>query len=121
MDSNIIKYEKINNYYYYTCSISKSFIIFDKNNDVISIYDTNFNWNEPKLVMNLLNFSLGDIIAKSKNICVKYFSYIILKNELDLLNKDKWNIIKDDNTQIELQCNIEDCLENVISGFLLDD
>ncbi len=116
-DDNIISREQIGNYISYTCHISKSYIIFETNNDTnsITINNTDLDWNEPKLTINLLNHSLNNI-TKENNI--KYFIHTIMKDEIKLLNLSKWEIIKDDGIIVELRCNIENCPENVLHGFV---
>lgn len=118
--NNIITTEDTGNYYSYTCNISKSLIIFEKNieDKYITINNTDFNWNDVKLVLNLLNFSFNDIISKLKNTNIKYFRYTIMKTDTKLLDMTKWQIIKDNNVTIDLQCNLDDCFENVMKGFI---
>jgi hypothetical protein len=118
--NNIISCDEFGDFYYYTCNISKSFIIFEKNikNSSISINNTDFKWNEPKLVLNLLNYSFNDIIPKLKNLNINYFVYTVMKDDLTFLDMTKWNILTDDNITVDLQCNLDECFENVIKGFI---
>ena len=116
-NDNIISCEEIGDFMNYTCNISKSYIVFEKNNDTksISINNSKLDWDEPKLAINLLNYSLNDI---RKNIDIHYFIHTIIKDEEKLLDMTKWQIIKDDNIILELKCNINDCVENVLHGFV---
>ena len=115
LDNSIITIEQLGDYINYTCNITKSFIIFEKINDTLSINNTSLDWNEPKLTINLLNFSLNDVIKK---VNVKYFIYSIMKDEQHLLDMTKWEIVKDDNIILELKCPIENSIENVLHGFI---
>lgn len=116
-DDNIISREQIGNYISYTCHISKSYIVFERNNNTnsITINNTDLDWNELKLTINLVNYSLNSI-SKENNI--KYFIHTIMKDEMKLMELSKWEIIKDDGNIVELRCNIENCSENVLHGFV---
>lgn len=118
--TNIITFDEMGDYLCYRCNISESFIVFEKDikNNAVNINNTKFIWNEPKLVMNLLNFSLNDLISKFTNIEIKYFTYTVMKDDLNLLDITKWTIIKDDNIIVDLRCDLDDCFENVMKGFI---
>ena len=118
-DNSIISYDEMGDYISYTCNITKSYIVFEKNKNTqsISINNSEFDWNEPKLTLNLLNYSLNDIITKNKN-NIKYFIHIIMKDEQNLMDMTKWEIIKDDGIILDLRCNIDNCAEYVLHGFV---
>jgi len=116
-DDSIITREEIGDYISYTCNISKSYIIFFRNNDThsISINNIDLDWNEPKLTINLLNHSLKNIIKENS---MKYFIHTIMKDEMHLMDMTKWEIIKDDTIILDLRCELKNCVENVLHGFV---
>ena len=115
MTDNIITTEHIGNYINYICNISKSFVTFEKKDNNLRINNTNLDWDEPKLAIHILNYSLTDVIKK---INVKYFLHTIKKDEQHVLDMTKWTIIEDDDIILELRCPIENSVENVLYGFV---
>ena len=41
-----------------------------------------------------------------------------MKDDLNLLDMTKLTIIKDDNIIVDLRCDLDDCFENVMKGFI---
>jgi hypothetical protein len=116
MTDNIITSEIISNHIIYICNISKSEIIFERNNNILKINNMNFNWDLPKLVLNLINYSIGDIIKKSNNL--QKFNYCVSKNDYDYLDKNKWIIKNTYDEYYELECDIINSTENILYGFM---
>jgi len=115
MTDNIITAEIISNHIRYICNISKSYIIFEIIKNTLKINDISFNWNIPKLVLNLINYSINDIINNNNNL--EKFTYNVNKDDYEILNKQKWDIKNSYDEYYELECNINDCIENIIYGF----
>jgi len=111
---SFITFDQLGNQYKYTCSITQSYLIFEKNKNYISLYDTHFNWDEPKFVLNLLNYAFQDIIKTNSN----YFRYDIPVSELQYIDIDKWKQINKNNDIITLECDMENAYSNIIEGFL---
>ena len=114
-NNNIISIEELSNFTTYKCNISESIIMYEINNKTLTINNTYFNWEYPKLIMNLLMYSFNNIIEKNK---LENFLYTILKQEYNLLDKTKWNIIKEYDDSYDLECPIDIALENVLYGFV---
>jgi hypothetical protein len=131
-DTNIIDIDIIGDYNKYYCKISKSSIIFKLTKDTIILYDTEFIWTYPKLILNLIKYAFNNITENYENI--KYYTYTIPVSELEFIDKTKFtqkyindNINDDINDNInddingetvELTCDINDAFENFISGFM---
>jgi hypothetical protein len=115
-NNNIFSIEELSNFTTYKCNISESFIMYEINNKTLTINNSYFNWEYPKLIMNLLMYSFNNIIEKNK---LENFIYTILKQEYNLLDKTKWNIIKEYDDSYDLECPIDIALENVLYGFVL--
>jgi hypothetical protein len=112
--NNIIISEELSNFIKYDCQISKSYIIYEINHKILSFSDVNFNWEYPKLVLNLIMYSFNDIIKKHK---FDKFQYNILESEYEFLNKEKWEILDKKNDVYDLSCPIDIALENILYGF----
>jgi len=118
MTDNIITSEIISNHIRYICNISKSYIIFEIIKNTLKINDISFNWDVPKLVLNLINYSINDIIKIKTNL--EKLTYYVSKDDYKLLNKEKWNVKKIYDDYYELECDINDSIENIIYGFVSD-
>jgi len=105
---NIITIDELSNLKKYTCNISKSTIIFEINNKILLFNYVEFNWEYPKLVLNLLMYSFNDIIKKNK---FDKFKYLISREDYKYLDKEKWTLIKDEKDCINKDCVEEDCVK----------
>ena len=112
---NIITIDELSNLRKYTCNISKSNIIFEINNKILSFNYVEFNWEYPKLVLNLMMYSFNDIIKKNK---FDKFKYLISKDDYTYLDKENWNVIKDEDDCVELECPVDLAFENIMQGFI---
>lgn len=118
MTDNIITSEIISNHIRYICNISKSYIIFEIIRNTLKINDISFNWDMPKLVLNLINYSINDIIKFKTNL--EKFTYYVSKEDYEFLNKEKWDVKNSYDDYYELECDINDSIENIIYGFVLE-
>ena len=122
----IINCEQIGNFIKYTCTISKSFIEYNIKSNIVMMNESYIDWDKLKLGVNLINYSLNDIIKN--NINVTLFEYIVAKTEKEYLNMNNWKIMNDNNINgdingdikddfIILQCPINNAVQNIIDGF----
>jgi len=118
----IINCEQIGNFVKYTCTISKSFIEYNIKSNIVMMNESYIDWDKLKLGVNLINYSLNDIIKN--NINVTLFEYIVAKTEKEYLNMNNWKIMNDNNINddikddfIILQCPINNAIQNIIDGF----
>jgi len=117
-ETNIIDFDIIGDYIKYYCKISKSSIIFKLKENTIILYNTEFEWSYPKLILHLIKYAFLDISDKYKN--VKYYKYTISVSELDFIDKTKFSQKYDENNEnVELLCDINNAYEYFISGFLI--
>lgn len=116
MSENIIDYEILGDTIKYKCNISNSNIVFQKNKDTMKLTYAEFNWDIPKLVLHLINYSVNDIMTRYKD--VVHFNYCINKEDYKGLDKSDWVIKKEYDNYYELQCPIKESMYNVIKGFM---
>jgi hypothetical protein len=116
MDKNIVVQKDIfGDYIKYTCKLTKSYIILKKNKNIINYDESYFDWNNSKLILNLLNFAFNDL----ENIDNTYkYRYCVYNNELKYIDLDKWIIIKKEDDKTLLECDITDALNNILVGFI---
>jgi hypothetical protein len=118
-DSNkqnaLINIEKLGDMIKYTCKLSDSYLIFMmfSVDEYILLHETNLNWNEPKLAINLLNFSFNDIKKYNFN----NFRYYVCMLEMEYIDIKKWTIVMQDEFQTMLECEIKDAFDNIMEGF----
>lgn len=116
MTDNIITSENIGNHIKYNCNISKSYIIFEINENTLNINNMFFEWEMPKLVLNLINYSINDIIKKNNNL--QKFIYCVTIEDYDFLDKTHWNVLNKFGDHYELECDIINAVENILYGFI---
>jgi len=116
MTDNIITFETLFNHIRYMCNISKSQIIFEIDNNILKINDMNFNWDFPKLVLNLINYSINDIIKKNNQL--QKFTYCVGKEDYEFLDKKHWVILNKYEDYYEIECDINNSVENILYGFV---
>jgi hypothetical protein len=111
---NLIFNEMFGDYIKYTCKLSESYIIFKLTKDYI-IYDNGeFDWDNLKMVLNLLKISFEDLKKFNKN---KY-RYTIKTDEIEYIDIDKWNVIEKNDSFTTVECDLENAFDNVVKGFL---
>lgn len=116
MDENIlISNEVLGDYIKYTCKLSKSYIIIKINNNIINYDESYFDWNNPKLIVNLLNFAFNDLENLDNNYKYRYYIY---NNELIYIDINKWNIIKKEGDRTLLECDVKNALNNILDGYI---
>lgn len=121
----MILIEEFGDYIKYECPISNSIIIYQLekiNKDIYNVKfsDLDINWTMPKLVINILKFSFDDLQTKYH---IENFIQTITKEEfksMDFEKKEKYIIIKeimmDDILCVEISCNIESALLNIVDN-----
>lgn len=116
MDQNIVIDKDIfGDYIKYTCKLTKSYIILKINNNIINYDESYFDWNNAKLIINLLNFTFSDL----ENINNNYkYRYNVYNNELIYIDLNKWTIIHKDTDITLLECDIKNALNNILDGFI---
>jgi hypothetical protein len=114
--SNLIKIHKLGDLIKYNCDLSQSYIIFMITPTYIIYDECKLNWNEPKIVIHLLNYAFQNLLNNYKNIL--YFRYYISFNEFEYIDKNKWIIIKKEDENILLECELKDAFDNIIDGFM---
>jgi hypothetical protein len=113
--SNLITIDKLGDMIKYTCNLSKSYIVFLINPLYIFHDECDFNWNEPKLVINLLNIAFNDILNNYSNITK--FRYYVDINDSENIDKTRWVVIDSIDTTILLECSLKDAFDNIMDGF----
>ena len=76
----------------------------------------NFNWDFPKLVLNLINYSINDIIKKNNQL--QKFTYCVGKEDYEFLDKKHWVILNKYEDYYEIECDINNSVENILYGFV---
>ena len=111
----LINIEKLGDMIKYTCKITESYLIFlmFSVDEYILLHESSLNWNEPKLVINLLNFAFNDIKKYNPN----NFRYYVCMLELEYIDMNKWTIVMQDEYQTMLECEFKDAFDNVMAGF----
>jgi hypothetical protein len=113
--NTLIDVEKLGDMIKYTCKITKSYLVFlmYEVDDYVLLHESDFNWDEHKLVINLLNFAFNDI----KKYNFKDFRYYVSILELEYIDIKKWTIIMQDEYETLLECDLIDAFTNVMKGF----
>jgi hypothetical protein len=116
---NIVDIDTIGDYIKHTCKISKSYIMFKLNNDTASLDKVDFNWDYPKLIMNLIKNGFDNIVDNYKDI--EYFQYTINIDELEYIDKTKFTHHYDrKNNVVTLKCSMSNAFNNFIQGFITE-
>ncbi len=111
----LINIEKLGDMIKYTCKITESYLIFlmFSVDEYILLHESSLDWNEPKLVINLLNFAFNDI----KKCNLNNFRYYVCMLEMEYIDMNKWTIVMQDEYQTMLECEFKDAFDNVMAGF----
>ncbi len=111
----LINIEKLGDMIKYTCKITESYLIFlmFSVDEYILLHESSLDWNEPKLVINLLNFAFNDI----KKYNLNNFRYYVCMLEMEYIDMNKWTIVMQDEYQTMLECEFKDAFDNVMAGF----
>lgn len=112
--NNLIFDEIFGDYIKYTCKLSESYIIFKLTKDYIIYEDGEFDWDNFKMVLNLLKICFEDL----KKFNIKMYRYTIKTNESDFIDLEKWNIINKSESFTIVECDLENAFDNVVKGFL---
>ena len=112
--NNLIFDEIFGDYIKYTCKLSESYIIFKLTKEYIIYEDGNFNWDNFKMVLNLLKICFNDL----KKFNINKYRYIIKTDESNLIDLEKWNIIEKNKLDVTLECKLENAFDNVVKGFI---
>ena len=121
----MISIEEFGDYIKYECPMSNTIIIYQlekisKDTFNVKFSDLDINWTMPKLVINILKFSIDDLQTKY-HIC--NFIQTITKEEfesIDAEKKEKYIVINeykiDDIIYVEISCDIESALINIVNN-----
>jgi hypothetical protein len=114
-DNSLIDVEKLGDMIKYTCKLTKSYLVFllYSVDDYVLLHESDLNWNEPKLIVNLLNFAFNDI----KKYNLNDFRYYVFMLELEYIDIKKWTILIQDEYESLLECELKDAFDNVMDGF----
>ena len=104
--------EQNDNIIRFTCENSDNIINYELINNICVMIDIYIDYNNIKLFFALLKFSINSL--KDNNIT--QLQQYINKSDYDLLDKNKWQIVKDDNNILLIQCEINDAVENIAYG-----
>ncbi len=112
--NNLVYDEILGDYIKYTCKLSNSYIIFKITKNHI-IYDEGYlDWDNLKIVLNLMKISFKDL----KKFNINRFRYILNNDDLQFINLENWNIIKKTDYDAILECDLDNAFNNVVEGFL---
>lgn len=114
--------EEIGDYIKYECPISHSVIIFLlehllNNTFNLKFSEMNINWEQPKLFINLLKYSIDDVQNKYH---IENLIQTVSVEEWDLMKKENFTVIKkykiDEIECVDISCDIELSLQNIIDN-----
>jgi hypothetical protein len=114
-DNALIEFEKLGDMIKYTCKITKSYVVFLMYivDDYVLLQESDLNWQEPKLIINLLNFAFNDI--------QKYdfidFRYYVSMLEMEYIDMNKWTIVMQDEHESLLECQLKHAFDKIMDGF----
>jgi hypothetical protein len=118
----MIVIEEIGDYIKYECPISQSVIIFVlehllNNTFNLKFSEMNINWEQPKLFINLLKYSLDDVQNKYH---IEDLIQTVSVEEWNLMKKENFTVIKEYNIDeiacIDISCDIENSLQNIVDN-----
>jgi hypothetical protein len=114
-DNSLIDVEKLGDMIKYTCKLTKSYLVFllYSVNDYILLHESDLNWQEPKLIINLLNFAFTNIEKHKLN----NFRYYVSMLELEYIDIKKWTIVMQDEYESLLECELKVAFDNLMDGF----
>ena len=114
-ENALVEFEKLGDMIKYTCKLTKSylvFIIYSVDNYVL-LHESDLNWQETKVIINLLNFAFTDILKYNFN----DFRYYVSMLEMEYIDMNKWTIVMQDEYESLLECKLKNAFENVMDGF----
>ncbi len=118
----MIVIEEIGDYIKYECPISQSVIIivlehFLNNTFNIKFSEMSINWEQPKLFINLLKYSLDDVQNKYH---IENLIQTVSAEEWNLMKKENFSVIKeykiDEIACVDISCDIENSLQNIVDN-----
>lgn len=118
----MIVIEEIGDYIKYECPISQSVIIFVLEHLLNNTFNLKFsemsiNWEQPKLFINLLKYSLDDVQNKYH---IESLIQTVSVEEWNLMKKENFTVIKEYNIDeiacIDISCDIENSLQNIVDN-----
>ena len=111
----LIDIEKLGDMIKYTCKITKSYLVFllFEIDDYVLLHESDFDWNQPKLIINLLNFAFNDVQKFNFN----DFRYYVLTSEMEYIDIKQWTIVMQNEHDTLLECELKNAFSNVIDGF----
>ena len=112
--NNLVFNEMFGDYIKYTCKLTDSYIIFKLTKGYIEFNDGEFDWDNLKVILNLFKICFDDL----KKFNTNKYRYAIKTDELDFIDLDKWNIIQKNDSNIIVECDLENAFDNVVKGFL---
>lgn len=114
--------EEIGDYIKYKCPISQTVIIFILEHLLNNTFNIKFseiivNWEQPKLFINLLKYSLDDVQNKYH---IEKLIQTVSKDEWKLMKKENFVIIKEYKIDkldcVDISCDIENSLQYIIDN-----
>jgi hypothetical protein len=115
MSNILIETDEIGDNIRFTCILSKSYITFINCPTCVFLDEIELNWDQPKLVINLLKYSFEDINSKFK----KQFRYYVLISEVEYININNWKIVEKNDNKYLLECDLNEAFYNIIEGLLI--
>jgi len=121
----MISIEEFGDYIKYECPLSNTLLIYQlekisKDFYNVTFSDLDINWTMPKLVINILKFSIDDLQTKYH---IEKFIQTITKEEfesIDAEKKEKYIIIDEykinDVFHVDISCDIESALINIVEN-----
>lgn len=121
----MISIEEFGDYIKYECPLSNTLLIYQlekisKDFYNVTFSDLDINWTMPKLVINILKFSIDDLQTKYH---IEKFIQTITKEEfesIDAEKKEKYIIINEykinDVFHVDISCDIESALINIVEN-----
>ena len=114
-DNALVEIEKLGDMIKYTCKMTQSYLVFliYQVDDYVLLHESDLNWQETKLIINLLNFAFNDI----KKYNFSDFRYYVSMLEMEYIDMNKWTIVIQDEHESLLECELKNAFENVMDGF----
>ena len=114
-DNALVEIEKLGDMIKYTCKMTKSYLVFliYEVDDYVLLHESDLNWQEPKLIINLLNYAFNHIQIYN----FSDFRYYVSMLEMEYIDMNKWTIVMQDEYESLLECELKNAFENVMDGF----
>ena len=114
MNDISVSHERFGDFIKFSCKFTQSFIMFKTMNNNICYENSELDWENPKIILNMLKSSFMEL-EKQK---FDKFRYIVNNNELCHIDITKWTVIEKKTFTTLLECSMTDAFANIVAGFI---